>query len=148
MITICYGSETGNAESLADMAKTHFEQKNQPVELFALEDISLSDMAQKSHVLIITSTWGDGEPPTNAISFSEELESESELNLSSLQYSILALGDSAYPDFCQFGRDVDDKLAELGAKAIYPRKECDVDFDAEYEEWIEGVTQSMQTALV
>jgi sulfite reductase (NADPH) flavoprotein alpha-component len=145
MITICFGSETGNAEGLADDAKAHFEGAGNKVEVYALEDVTLAELSEKEHVLIITSTWGDGEPPSNALSFDEELANPGETRLDTVKYSVLALGDSAYPEFCKFGKDIDEKFAALGAKQIYPIKMCDVFFDDEYKEWIEGVSNGMSS---
>lgn len=143
MITICFGSETGNAEGLADDTKAYFEGKGQQVEQFALEDVTLADLAAKEHVLIITSTWGDGEPPSNAISFEEDMQEPGNIRMESVKYSVLALGDTNYPEFCKFGKDIDEKFEELGAKRIFPIQECDIDFDDDYKKWLEGVSQAI-----
>ena len=56
-----------------------------------------------------------------------------------LNYSVLALGDTNYPAFCQFGKSCDERFEQLGAKRVHPRVDCDVDYEAPAKTWTEGV---------
>ena len=50
--------------------------------------------------------------------------------LERLAFAVLALGDSSYPKYCETGRQVDARLAALGARRLAPLQECDVDYEA------------------
>ncbi len=138
-VTVLYASQTGNAEGLAkklvkDLKKGHF----QP----SVSDIGQYDhqkLAQEKHVLLIASTYGDGEPPDSATAFHQWLHSDAAPSLAGVKYSVLALGDSSYPDFCQCGIDFDSRLSDLGAERIHVRVDCDVEFDAEYKAWSQSI---------
>ena len=138
-VTVLYASQTGNAEGLAkklvkDLKKGNF--------LPTLTDIARYDTAQlvkEKHVLIITSTYGDGEPPDSATAFHQWLHSDAAPSLAGVKFSVLSLGDSTYPDFCQCGIEFDKRFEALGAERIYPRIDCDVDFDPGYKTWSQGV---------
>ncbi len=138
-IHILYGSQTGNAESVAhdaaNAAKTH---GLQPF-VKGMDEIELTAFSGMAHLLIITSTYGEGEMPDNAQLLWEAVSADSAPLLPNLKYSVLALGDTGYDLFCQAGIDWDNRLAELGATRIYPRVECDVDFEAPAQAWIAAV---------
>jgi len=97
------------------------------------------DFTKEQHVVVITSTYGDGEPPDNAQSFWNFLSSESAPKLDHLNFSVLALGDTNYPAFCQFGKSCDERLEQLGAKRVHPRVDCDVEYEEPAKTWTEGV---------
>ena len=59
--------------------------------------------------------------------------------LDDLRFSVLALGDSSYEFFCQTGKEFDKRLEELGGTRLYPRFDCDLDYDEPAAEWLEGV---------
>lgn len=139
MITVLFGSQTGTAEGLAKklvktLKKSHFEPN--------LQDMSTYDrtrLATEKNLLIITSTYGDGEPPDSALDFHTWLMSDAAPGLADVHFSVLSLGDSSYPDFSQCGIDFDNRLAELGATRLYPRVDVDVDVDVPYAEWSKAV---------
>ena len=97
------------------------------------------DLAQEQNALIITSTYGDGDPPDNAQAFWNFLQGESAPALAHLNYSVLALGDTNYSAFCQFGKNCDERLEKLGAKRVHPRVDCDVDYETPAKSWRDGV---------
>lgn len=92
-------------------------------------DFKPNGLKKIENLLIVVSTHGEGEPPDNAIPFHEFLNSKRAPKLDGLRYSVLALGDTSYEFFCQTGKDFDKRLQELGATALVPRVDCDVDFD-------------------
>ncbi len=138
-VTVLYASQTGTAEGLAKkllktLKKGHFEPE--------LHDMAAYDRARlttEKNLLIITSTYGDGEPPDSATELHSWLLSAAAPRLDGLSYSVLALGDSSYPDFCQCGIEFDTRLAELGASRIHARVDVDVDADVPYAQWSAGV---------
>lgn len=134
-VTIAWGSQTGTSETLAKkFSKLAAKSGVEPtvVDLSKLDHGSLSEL---EHLVIITSTYGDGEAPDNAQAFYDFLHSEAAPRMEHLNYAVLSLGDSSYPDFCQCGIDFDKRLESLGAKALVPRVDMDVDFDDDYASW-------------
>lgn len=138
-VTIIYGSETGTAEGLAEITETRLKAAGLETEVVNMGDIRADGLVNYPRLLIITSTWGDGEPPSNAWDLWGQLSTKPNLDLSSVHYSVCALGDTSYPQFCKCGQDFDTFLEELGAKRIFPRKDCDLDYEASFEEWLTGV---------
>jgi sulfite reductase (NADPH) flavoprotein alpha-component len=142
-INILYGSQTGNAESVANdaaqIAKAH---GLKPV-VKGMDEIEANALAEMDYLLVITSTYGEGEMPDNAQMLWDTVKSEAMARLEKLQYSVLALGDTSYDLFCKAGKDWDDRLAELGAKRVYERTDCDVDFEEPAEAWIKAVIPFM-----
>lgn len=138
-VTILWGSQTGNSESIGKkLAKTLSAKGHKPV-VKDMAEIEPGDLSSLGHILIITSTYGDGEPPDNAAPLHSALHASDAPALSSLKYSVLALGDSNYPAFCKCGHDFDQRLASLGANRIAPIVECDVDFDEPFAAWVKQI---------
>ena len=98
-------------------------------------------------VTLIISTHGEGEAPDDAEVFHEQLFSKKAPDLSELQYSVLALGDSSYELFCQTGLEIDNRLTELGGKRIHQRIDCDVDFEKPASQWVTGILSEVKSLL-
>ncbi|KAA9028397.1 assimilatory sulfite reductase (NADPH) flavoprotein subunit [Niallia endozanthoxylica] len=145
-VTILFGSQSGNAKGLADKAKKTLEGQDFKVTLSSMSDFKPNNLKKVDNLLIIVSTHGEGEPPDNAISFHEFLHGKRAPKLEGLQYSVLALGDSSYEFFCETGKQFDQRLEELGGTRLYPRFDCDVDYDEPAAEWLEGVLNSLNEA--
>ncbi|MEW6160712.1 MAG: sulfite reductase subunit alpha, partial [Verrucomicrobiota bacterium] len=107
---------------------------------------SFQQLAAERDLLLLTSTFGDGDPPDNARSFWNALSSEAAPQLPQLNYSVLALGDSSYPKFCAFGRSVDERLEKLGAKRVVARCDCDVDYEPAFLQWQEAALSAIAPA--
>ena len=138
-ITVLYGTETGNSELLAmDICK---EGENLGLECvnFGMEHIESDDFSSIENLLIVCSTWGDGEQPDNAIELFDYVEELDEGELENMKFSVLALGDTAFDLFCEAGKEWDRVLEEKGATRIFDRVDCDVDYEDDAEEWIENV---------
>ncbi len=135
-VTIAWGSQTGTSETLGKkLVKTLTSKGHSPI-LRDMAKVTPSDLAGLGHLLIITSTYGDGEPPDNAATLYSALHAADAPTLATLSYSVFALGDSNYSEFCKCGRDFDQRLATLGATRLTPIIECDVDYDEPFSQWL------------
>ena len=136
-LLIAFGSQSGNAESLAKRLAREASGRGFAARAAGLDSLQPADLIKEQNVLLITSTWGEGDMPDNAVSFWDSLnQNGSSPKLEGVQYSILALGDKNYGDtFCLAGKKLDTRLAELGAKRIVDRVDCDVEFDDLAKKW-------------
>lgn len=144
-VTVLYGSQTGNSIGLSKKLAKKLEEQGLQVTLSSMGDFKPNGLKKIENLLIVVSTHGEGEPPDNAISFHEFLNSKRAPKLDGLRYSILALGDTSYEFFCQTGKDFDKRLQELGGTALVPRVDCDVDFDEPAAEWMNDVLASLSS---
>lgn len=135
-ITVVYGSETGNAQSLAEIFAERLVEHNYTVKLTAMDEIKQKEFKKVEDLFVITATHGEGDPPDNALTFHEFIHSRKAPKLENVRFSVLALGDESYEYFCQTGKDFDAKLLELGAERLADRQDCDLDFDDLAEKWM------------
>ncbi len=135
-LLVMYGSQSGSAEGLAKQFAKQADQKGFAPQVMELNDYSKVDLTRESQLVVITSTWGEGDPPDNAMEFWNFIKEESAPKLENLNYAVLALGDTNYTEFCGAGKNFDERLAALGAKRITDRIDCDVDFEDTAEKWI------------
>ena len=133
---VLYGSQTGNAEAVAEDAAVAARAQGFAPVVCALDDMDLDRFAGLAQVLIVTSTYGEGEMPDNAELFWEALSAESAPRLDGMNFAVLALGDTGYDGFCQAGKLIDMRLEQLGAQRIMPRVDCDVEFEELAATWI------------
>ncbi|QJC90101.1 assimilatory sulfite reductase (NADPH) flavoprotein subunit [Bacillus inaquosorum] len=145
-VTVLYGSQTGNAQGLAENAGKQLEQRGFQVIVSSMSDFKPNQLKKVNNLLIVVSTHGEGEPPDNALSFHEFLHGRRAPKLEDLRFSVLALGDSSYEFFCQTGKEFDQRLEELGGKRISPRVDCDLDYDEPAAEWLESVFKGLSEA--
>lgn len=134
-LTVLFGTESGNSESLAARTVKEAKKCGFQAVMKNMGEFPLTDLAKVSNLLVIVSTWGDGEPPETAISFYREFM-EAEADLSSVRFSVCALGDTSYEKFCQTGKDIDARLEMLGAHRIAERQDCDVDYEEAFAGWL------------
>ncbi len=144
-LTILYGTESGNSEQLADDAGKVAKKKGFKVTIKNMADITPMDLLKTENLLVVVSTWGEGDPPESAAPFHKQLMTE-KLELPKLRYSVCALGDTSYTQFCQTGKDVDARLAEFGGECVFPRQDCDVDYEEAFREWLDGALEAFGPA--
>jgi sulfite reductase (NADPH) flavoprotein alpha-component len=142
-LRILYGTQTGNAEGVANDAAAAAKSQGFDVKVSGLDEIELDEFAGLSYVLIVTSTYGEGEMPDNAELFWEALSSSMAPRLESVSFSVLALGDTSYDGFCQAGKLFDMRLEQLGAQRVVPRVDCDVDFENDAAEWVQNALNAL-----
>lgn len=133
-IYIAYGSESGNAKKLANTLHQNLTAASfNPHPVVELNDVELDKLSQDSTLLILTSNFGDGEPPGNAeLFYNQILEDTTTANFN---YAMFGLGDVSYPKFCGFSIEADERLKVIGAKAIAQRVDADVSYQRFFEKW-------------
>jgi sulfite reductase (NADPH) flavoprotein alpha-component len=142
-LVILFGSQTGSAEGLAKKLAKESESRGFAPKLFALNDYEQANLPATSKAVIISSTWGDGEPPDNAVNFWNWIKADSAPRLENLNFAVLGLGDKNYSDFCGASKKFDERLAALGAKRLAARGECDVDYEGPAKSWIDGLWEKL-----
>jgi sulfite reductase (NADPH) flavoprotein alpha-component len=139
-----FGSQTGSSEGLARRLAKEAKKLGFETRVVGMENHSTVDLTKEKRLIIITSTYGDGEMPDNAQTFWDYLKNGTAPRLENLEYSVLALGDRNYVQFCQAGKAFDARLEQLGAKRIHPRVDCDVDYEGPSTEWFGGLMKSLE----
>ena len=134
-LTILYATESGNSEGIAASLRRDAARRGFEVRLRDAADTAPADLSDAGILLVVASTWGEGDAPQRAAAFVAALEAEGAASLAGLRFAVLALGDRAYAEFCATGRSIDARLAALGAERIAPLAECDVDFAAPAAAW-------------
>jgi sulfite reductase (NADPH) flavoprotein alpha-component len=146
-LTILFGTESGNAEALADVARRAAGKLGFAARMLDMADATPAQIAGVQNLLVIASTWGEGDPPQRAIDFFAALMADDAPRLEGLRYSVLALGDRAYAKFCEAGRLFDERFAALGATRVAERIECDLDYETLAGTWINATLGTLQAEL-
>lgn len=141
-ITIVYGTETGNSKRLATDFATKAKQKRIHAKVIGMDQYRLSDLSKEEYLLAVISTHGEGEPPLAAKKFYDHIHLNG-FRLDALKYSVLALGDTSYPLYCKTGEEMDEQLSKLGGTRIAPLQKCDVEYEADANEWINDVLEKL-----
>lgn len=144
-VCILYGTHTGNSEQLAEETSERLAAAGFETKVYDMGDFDPRQLAHISRLLIIVSTDGDGEPPLMAEELLTYLYGREEAGLRHLSFSVLALGDTCYDQFCQAGKDFDAILERSGACRIAARIDCDVDYEENFAAWIGEVLQNLSS---
>jgi sulfite reductase (NADPH) flavoprotein alpha-component len=145
-LTIVYATESGNSERLAgDVAKAARKLGFKPM-LVDMAELEMAALASAKRLIVIAATWGEGEPPARAARVYNELMGEAAPRLDGIPFGVLALGDTAYADFCGVGKALDERLTALGAKRVVDRVDCDLDFEEPARQWIAGALKTLAPA--
>ena len=148
-LTILFGSQTGTAESLAKRAAKEASKRGFASTVLDMAQTQLANLASEKNVLIITSTYGDGEPPDNARALWEALAKDDAVpSLASIQFSVCSLGDSNYAQFCRCGQDFDQRFEKHGATRIAPRVDCDVEYEERFNQWLDAALTAFSRGSV
>ncbi|OMQ41340.1 bifunctional nitrate reductase/sulfite reductase flavoprotein subunit alpha [Pseudomonas putida] len=142
-VTLLWASQTGNAETLAERLAARLRDGGFAVELSAMADFPASKLASTQNLALISSTFGDGDPPDNGEGFWHTL-STTQTRLESLRFAVLALGDPAYDQFCRHGRQLDQRLQELGATRLLERVDCDTEFEERADTWLAQLQKTLK----
>jgi sulfite reductase (NADPH) flavoprotein alpha-component len=136
MLHILWGSQSGNARNLANVVADELDSNGIENTVLDMGEVDPSEIFSFKNLLIVTSTYGDGEAPDNASNWHSFVKFEEDLNLSHLNYAVLGLGDTYYPHFNQCGKDFDEYLSKRGALALLPRIDCDLYYEEQYGDWL------------
>ncbi|HME26344.1 MAG TPA: flavodoxin domain-containing protein [Acetobacteraceae bacterium] len=146
-LTILFATESGNAEALADAARKAAGKLGFAARVLDMADATPAQLTGAQNLLVIASTWGEGDPPQRAIDFHAALMADDAPRFDGVRFAVLALGDRAYARFCETGRLFDERFAVLGATRVAERIECDLDYEAPAATWIDGTLNTLQAEL-
>jgi sulfite reductase (NADPH) flavoprotein alpha-component len=146
LATIVHGSQTGNGRRVAEALAAKLAGQGIQARLLRAGEYPLRELARERQLFVVMSTHGDGDPPDDARAFTDYLFGRRAPRLSSLGFAVLALGDSSYPKYCEIGRRIDERLAELGANRLFARVDCDVDFEAGAAQWAARALEILEQA--
>jgi sulfite reductase (NADPH) flavoprotein alpha-component len=147
-LTILYGSESGNTEKLAGTVAKAAEKQDFKVTISNMSDAKPSALTKAENLLVIISTWGEGDPPDSAVSYYENFMDDGMPQLANVNFSVCGLGDTSYEHFCKMGKDFDARLSEIGGIRIFDRIDCDVDYQATFDAWLIGALSAFPKAEV
>ena len=145
-LTILFGSQTGTAESLAKRAAKEAGRRSFAATVLDMAQTDLAKLKAETNVLVIVSTYGEGEPPDSAKELHGALgadEANAATQLAHVRFSVCALGDTNYTQFCQCGKEFDTRLEKRGATRVTPRVDCDVDYEALFTKWLDGALAAL-----
>jgi len=143
-LTILYGTESGNAEALAGASRKVAQRLGFAAKTIDMADATPELVAASENLLVIASTWGEGDPPQRAEAFQAALLADAAPRFDRVRYAVLALGDRAYAKFCETGRVLDERLAALGGTRVADRVECDLDYEAPAKAWIDASLRALE----
>ncbi|MCJ1308014.1 NAPDH-dependent diflavin reductase [Agyrium rufum] len=144
---VLYGSETGNAHDIAEEVHRTLRRIRYPTHLTSLNSIDLSLLPHNTTVIVIVSTTGQGEFPSNAISCWKQLLRKrlAADHLTHLRYTCFGLGDSSYPKYNFAARKLWKRFSQLGAQELYIYGEADEQHpegsDVTFLPWLDGLRQ-------
>lgn len=147
-ITVLWASQTGNAEGFAAKCAERLKADGHDVKLQCMDAARPAELAGSSRLLLLTSTFGDGDPPDNAGALWAALQGDGAPRLEATQFSVLAFGDSSYDQFCGFGRRLDERLQVLGAQRLIARADCEPDYETTAGAWLDSVARALATVKI
>jgi sulfite reductase (NADPH) flavoprotein alpha-component len=150
-LTVLFGSQTGTAEMLAKKAAKTAGRRGFAATVMDMAAFTPAQLAQEENILVIASTYGDGEPPDNAKTLHAALTTapppsspaSSVRPLARLRFSVCGLGDTNYAQFCQCAKDFDEHLEKRGATRIAPRADCDLDYEETFSTWLASALSAL-----
>ena len=143
-LLLIFGTETGNAEELAEDAAIMAKGFDLEATVMDMEDIEPDDISTSKRLIVVCSTWGEGEQPVNAQDLYDAVEETEEGSMEGVNFAVLALGDTAFELFCESGKEWDTILEEKGGNRVNDRIDCDTDYDDYADEWLEATLGLMK----
>ena len=135
-LLLIFGTETGNAEELAEDAGHLSRNLDFNPKVMDMEDISLKDISSSKRLIVVCSTWGEGEQPVNAQDLYDSVEGAEDHCLEGVNFAVIALGDTSFEFFCESGKEWDEILEKKGGNRVVERIDCDVDYEDYVQQWI------------
>jgi len=144
---IAYATQTGVSEQLAWNTATSLQEAHQPTTVKPVQDLTLDDIQQAEQILFIASTYGTGEAPDLANVFAKKILS-TQVDLSHLEYAVLALGSQEYPEsYCSFGHQIDQWLQANHAKSLFNLIEVDNANPKDIQAWNDALAKATHLDL-
>ena len=143
-LLLIFGTETGNAEELAEDAANMAKDFDLEATVMDMEDIEPDEISSSKRLIVVCSTWGEGEQPVNAQDLYDSVEETEEGSMEGVNFAVLALGDTAFELFCESGKEWDAIPEEKGGNRVNDRIDCDTDYDDYAEEWLEATLGLMK----
>lgn len=145
-VYILWGSQSGNAQNLAHVIAEALNDEFQ-IEIHDMGELDPEEIQNFQKLVIVTSTYGDGEAPDNASEWMSFIKFGDDLDLSHLHYAVIGLGDTYYPHFCQAGKDFDEYLSKRGAFPMLKRLDCDLYYEEQYPDWVKELKSVLKSHL-
>lgn len=145
-LTILFATESGNSEALAHRVAKRARKEGFKPKVVDFATMDLAALPQTQNLLVIASTWGEGDAPARAVKSVAALMADGAPRLDGVRFGVLGLGDTSYAEFCAIARHIDDRLEALGAARIVGRVDCDLDYEAPAATWIDAALKSLRPA--
>lgn len=144
-ILILYATQTGSAEQLAENTSDFLQEKGYTITFKDVFECSVELLKEYPIILLFASTWGEGEPPDDALDFFESLKESESLDLTHAHCAVFGLGDSSYEFFNQCAKDFEAMFFERGASQLLARVDADIDYEEPFEKWLPELERALES---